>query len=53
MNVAFVKKGGRRYGIEVGREQAPDLWCGTMPAAADRACMASVRACRHVPAAPV
>ena len=30
MKVAFVKKGGRRYTVQVSRDRYPDLWCGTI-----------------------
>jgi hypothetical protein len=30
MKVAFVKKGARRYAVEVRRERYPDLWCGSI-----------------------
>ena len=30
MNVTFVKKGARRYAVEVSRDRHPDLWCGSI-----------------------
>ena len=30
MKVTFVKRGARRYGVEVERERAPDLRCGSI-----------------------
>lgn len=30
MKVAFVRKGARRYAVEVGRDRYPDLWCGSI-----------------------
>jgi hypothetical protein len=30
VKVAFVKKGARRYAVEVGRDRYPDLWCGAI-----------------------
>lgn len=30
MKVTFVKKGSRRYSVEVNRDRYPDLWCGTI-----------------------
>ena len=30
MKVTFVRKGERRYGLEVHRDRYPDLWCGTI-----------------------
>jgi len=30
MKVTFVKKGARRYAVEVSRERYPDLWCGSI-----------------------
>ena len=30
MKVTFVKKGSKRYAVEVGRDRYPDLWCGTI-----------------------
>jgi hypothetical protein len=30
MKVTFVKKGARRYAVEVKRERYPDLWCGSI-----------------------
>jgi hypothetical protein len=30
MKVTFVKKGARRYAVEVRRERYPDLWCGSI-----------------------
>ena len=30
MKVTFVKKGARRYAVEVGRDRYPDLWCGSI-----------------------
>jgi hypothetical protein len=30
MKVAFVKKGDRRYAVEVSRDHYPDLWCGSI-----------------------
>ena len=30
MKVTFVKKGERRYAVEVRRERYPDLWCGSI-----------------------
>ena len=65
MRVTFVKKGARRYGVEVGRERYPDLWCGSIGydegGGAIRLASAglplplasvSVRACPHARAAP-
>ncbi len=30
MKVTFVKKGERRYAVEVHRDRCPDLWCGSI-----------------------
>jgi hypothetical protein len=30
MKVTFVKKGARRYAVEVSRDRYPDLWCGSI-----------------------
>ena len=30
MKVTFVKKGDRRYAVEVHRDRYPDLWCGSI-----------------------
>ena len=30
MKVTFVKKGARRYAVEVRRDRYPDLWCGSI-----------------------
>jgi hypothetical protein len=30
VKVTFVKKGARRYAVEVSRERYPDLWCGSI-----------------------
>jgi hypothetical protein len=30
VKVTFVKKGSKRYAVEVGRDRYPDLWCGTI-----------------------
>ena len=30
MKVTFVKRGVRRYAVEVGRDRHPDLWCGSI-----------------------
>jgi hypothetical protein len=30
MKVTFVKKGVRRYAVEVSRDRYPDLWCGSI-----------------------
>jgi hypothetical protein len=30
MRVAFVKRGARRYAVEVTRERYPDVWCGSI-----------------------
>ena len=30
MKVTFVKKGERRYAVEVHRDRYPDLWCGSI-----------------------
>jgi hypothetical protein len=30
MKVRFVKKGVRRYAVEVSRDRYPDLWCGSI-----------------------
>jgi hypothetical protein len=30
VKVTFVKKGERRYAVEVRRDRYPDLWCGTI-----------------------
>jgi hypothetical protein len=30
MKVTFIKKGARRYAVEVGRDRYPDLWCGSI-----------------------
>jgi len=30
VKVTFVRKGERRYGLEVHRDRYPDLWCGTI-----------------------
>jgi len=30
VKVTFVKKGARRYAVEVGRDRYPDLWCGSI-----------------------
>ena len=30
MKVTFVKKGPRRYAVEVRRDRYPDLWCGSI-----------------------
>jgi len=30
VKVTFVKKGSRRYSVEVSRDRYPDLWCGTI-----------------------
>jgi hypothetical protein len=30
MKVGFVKKGDRRYAVEVSRDRYPDLWCGSI-----------------------
>jgi hypothetical protein len=30
VKVTFVKKGARRYTVEVRRDRYPDLWCGTI-----------------------
>lgn len=30
MKVTFVKKGSRRYAVEVRRDRYPDLWCGSI-----------------------
>jgi hypothetical protein len=30
MKVTFVKKGVRRYAVEVSRDRSPDLWCGSI-----------------------
>jgi hypothetical protein len=30
MKVTFVKKGPRRYAVEVHRDRYPDLWCGSI-----------------------
>jgi hypothetical protein len=30
MKITFVKKGARRYIVEVSRDRHPDLWCGTI-----------------------
>jgi hypothetical protein len=30
VKVAFIKKGARRYAVEVSRDRSPDLWCGSI-----------------------
>jgi hypothetical protein len=30
VKITFVKKGARRYAVEVGRDRYPDLWCGSI-----------------------
>ena len=30
MKVTFLKKGARRYAVEVRRDRYPDLWCGSI-----------------------